>query len=669
MSRTAGGGPLAEFADDVPGRIRLRSAAPPPAPLPDVRGLLAGAAEVDITPPPGMPKAGHSANARTGTGFRTRLRAHVLHLRAGTTSLALVQSDLLAGSAVLHRLVAEAVAADTDVSLPGLFLGATHTHAGPGQFHGNELMNRFSSNERGFDPAWTQFVADRVAGAVRQAVATRRPARLAVGVTEVWGLTRNRSLDSYVRNATVADKSRLAQAKYAAVNPDLHLVRVDAEAADGGTEPLAAMAVFSIHGTGISHSDAAYNADVWAYLKGELRRHIRAVSGHDAVVGAVEGTHGDVAPAVRPGLLVYPEAERVGSGIGAAAADLWDRLEADLSADVDLAVGFREIDLARRPSAGGITLPPPAFGAATIAGAAENTTPVVHRLPPFRPGMGKRGGRGPHGAKWIPGGRLLHDRIAPPAMFPSVLPLQVIRLAGTLLVGLPFEVTVEAGRRVERAVRAAVGPGRGIERVAVSSLANEQFCYLTTPEEYALQRYEGGNTLYGPDSTPFTAAATARLAADLVVAGPAGVADHLPVREFDFAARRFLARPSGLRVTPHGLGEVRFTDPTGVEDGYWEFRWAAGAPGDLAWHRPLVRVEAATDDGGWEPLARAGRPVDDQGYHVGVVHLGPRERRDPRGGHRYAARWYGPYLGPGRAYRVVVLGPDGAALVTSAAFR
>ena len=65
----------------------------------------------------------------------------------------------------------------TDVRLPGLFLGATHTHAGPGQFDASHFYNRFASNRPGFDPAWTQFLADRIAGAVIDAVRARVPAR------------------------------------------------------------------------------------------------------------------------------------------------------------------------------------------------------------------------------------------------------------------------------------------------------------------------------------------------------------------------------------------------------------------------------------------------------------------------------------------------------------
>ncbi|MEO6885072.1 MAG: neutral/alkaline non-lysosomal ceramidase N-terminal domain-containing protein [Jatrophihabitantaceae bacterium] len=643
---------LEPFVAAVPGsaaqRVRFDVRPAQPLDLPGIAGLLAGAAEVDITPPPGMPKAGHSANAHNGSGFRTRLHAHVLHLRAGTTSLALVQCDLLAGSAVLQQLIARGIEHDTDVRLPGLFIGATHTHAGPGQFHGNELMNRFASNHSGFDPAWTSELVSRIAGAVREAVATRRPARLAFGATEVWGLTRNRSVDSFVRNENVAADSG-AQQKFAAINPWLHLLRVDAESADGGFEPLAATVIFSVHGTGISHHDHAYNADIWAYLKGELGRHVQKQSGHRIVVGAVEGTHGDVAPAVRPGLLAYPETERVGTQIGVAAGALWDRLEARLSADVELAAGFREIDLREHPKYGGITLPAPAFGAATIAGAHENTTPVVHHLPPFRPGVPKPGAKGPHGAKWIPGGRYLHDRIVPPASFPSILPVQVLRIGPTLVVGLPFEITVESGRRIQAAVRTSIGAQPAIEHVAVSSLANEQFCYLTTPEEYSLQRYEGGNTLYGPSSAPFVAAYAARLAADVLTAGT--VADQLPERRFDFKARRYLAVPTGRRVERRPTGAPTFTDPTVTEDGYWQFEWLDGAPGDLCWNEPMVRVEVAAPDGGWLPATEAGVRIDDQGYHLGVLYAGA--GRDGR--HRYQARWYTPYLGPAPAHRIVVL--------------
>ncbi len=107
---------------------------------------------------------------------------------------------------VLQHLVAAPIAERTDVPLAGLFLGATHTHAGPGQFLGSAFYNRFASNHAGFDPAWTQFLVERIAGAVVEAVDTRRPgpARLRLA-REVCGFTRNRSLPPRSSNDSGAD--------------------------------------------------------------------------------------------------------------------------------------------------------------------------------------------------------------------------------------------------------------------------------------------------------------------------------------------------------------------------------------------------------------------------------------------------------------------------------
>jgi neutral ceramidase len=193
----------------------------------------------------------------------------------------------------------------------------------------------------------------------------------------------------------------------------------------------------------------------------------------------------------------------------------------------------------------------------------------------------------------------------------------------------------------------AAARAAGVARVAVSSLANEQFCYLTTPEEYALQRYEGGNTLYGPQSEPFVTALAGRAVRDVLGAG--GLQEHLAERTFEFAARRYLAVPTGrhaLRVA----GPVSYVDPTATEDGYWRFEWLDAAPGDLTWHEPLARVETLGADGGWRPASGPRGPIDDQGWALGVSHLGPA----PGGAHRYAACWYTPYLGPEGRFRIAV---------------
>ncbi|MFM7069849.1 MAG: neutral/alkaline non-lysosomal ceramidase N-terminal domain-containing protein, partial [Actinomycetes bacterium] len=627
MSRRGDTSPLWPFLDGGAPRAAFSVRPAIPADLDHVEGVLAGAAEVDITPPPGLPKAGYSSNAFDGRGFRSRLRARVLHLRSGRSSVALVQCDLLGGSSVLQHLVAQAVATTTDVPLAGVLIGATHTHAGPGQFLGTDFYNRFASNRSGFDPAWTQFLVDQIAAGIESAVATREPCTVATGSTPVWELTRNRSLDPYVHNDTVADKRLDPQRKYVSVNPELNMIRVDT--VDG--RPLSTVVIFSVHGTGISQKSKEYNADLWVYLVDELAHRIASQTGVRPVVGAMEGTHADAAPAIRPGQAGPLEARRIGSAIGAAAADLWSDLGPRLANSIALATGLREVDLDRSNEVDGVQLPDrPAVGAALVAGASENTTPVIWRIPPFRAGSPRRLGRsGEHGPKWIIGSRFLQPAVLPRRGFPRILPVQTIAVGDAVIVGLPFEVTTEAGRRIADAVTAAA-PTLG--RPIVSSVCNEYSGYVTTPEEYQRQFYEGGHTLYGPHTLDFLAGHAASLAEAVAASSTTVVHDVAPERRWDLAVHRYLPLPAGAGPKRSFVATPSFTDPTPTEDGFWSVEWLDVAPGDLHWHEPLVTVEQRTATalsgagvdpvGTWGATSHHGRIVSDQSSDLEVVHLG-----------------------------------------------
>jgi neutral ceramidase len=657
--------PLAPFTDGTAKRATFEVKARPVVELPPVDGVLAGAAEVDITPPPGLPKAGYSANAHDGNGFHTRLRARVTHLRAGRSSIAIVQCDLLAGSSVIQYLVAEAVAERTDIPLAGIWIGATHTHAGPGQFMGTDFYNHHASNRAGFDPAFTEFLVQQIASAVIEAHDTRGPAKVAVGDTEVWGLTRNRSHDPYVKNRTVTDKRMDPQRKWVAVNPLLHMIRVD-RITDHGTAPLSAALMFAIHGTGVSQHAHEYNADVWAYLVGELKHQI--LRRHDArpVVGASEGTHADVAPALRPGLAGHREAKRIGGGIGLEAADLYDRLGAELTEELALDAGLREVDLDQRKNRriGDVEIPDrPAVGAALVAGAMENLTPVIHRIPPFKAGHPRRIGRkGPHGAKWVIGSRYLQGLVLKKKEFPRRLLVQVLRVGPSVLVGLPFEITTESGRRIARAVEGAV-TDRTVERVVVCSLVNDFWGYVATEEEYGRQFYEGGHTLYGPNTQRFLAAQAAAVAGETI---DRDLFLDIEDRRWTLKVRRFLpTAPTDPAPERRFTSKPAFTDPTATEDARWEQTWADVAPGGLHWHEPLVRVEQSDDDGEtWVAAAPGGRPADDQGWSIEITHLGGPDA----GRHTYRVRWHDPAHRFGRRHRFVLLANNGRPEVAGVPF-
>lgn len=96
-------------------------------------------------------------------------------------------------------------------------------------------------------------------------------------------------------------------------------------------------------------------------------------------------------------------------------------------------------------------------------------------------------------------------------------------------------------------------------------------------------------------------------------------------------------------------GPPALVEATISEDAYWELRWSAGPPGSLRWERPLARVEERIGPERWSPAPdRAGGRVDDQGWHLSVLHLGA-EAGAGADRHSYALRWFSPPLGsPGR---------------------
>jgi neutral ceramidase len=79
---------------------------------------------------------------------------------------------------------------------------------------------------------------------------------------------------------------------------------------------------------------------------------------------------------------------------------------------------------------------------------------------------------------------------------PQILPLQIFILGNLAIVGIPAEITTIAGARLRRTI-AKVLQERGVSEVLLTPYANSYAGYITTYEEYRMQLYEGGHTLFG----------------------------------------------------------------------------------------------------------------------------------------------------------------------------
>ncbi|GFY83725.1 fructokinase-like 1 [Actinidia rufa] len=113
---------------------------------------------------------------------------------------------------------------------------------------------------------------------------------------------------------------------------------------------------------------------------------------------------------------------------------------------------------------------------------------------------------------------------------PRYFQFKILRIGQLVILSVPGEFTTMAGRRLRDAVQTALTSGSNGEfdsnvHVVIAGLTNTYSQYVTTFEEYQVQRYEGASTLYGPHTLDayiqeFRKLAAALLGGQAVEAGP-----------------------------------------------------------------------------------------------------------------------------------------------------
>eukprot|EP01119_Soliformovum_irregulare_P003951 TRINITY_DN14980_c0_g1_i1.p1 TRINITY_DN14980_c0_g1~~TRINITY_DN14980_c0_g1_i1.p1 ORF type:complete len:704 (-),score=205.22 TRINITY_DN14980_c0_g1_i1:76-2187(-) len=109
----------------------------------------------------------------------------------------------------------------------------------------------------------------------------------------------------------------------------------------------------------------------------------------------------------------------------------------------------------------------------------------------------------------------------------KIIPVQLLRLGNFYIVGVPGEFSTMSGRRLRETVLKAIVSAGGDpnSKVVIAGLSNDYTHYITTFEEYGIQRYEGASTLYGPHTLAayqqtFSELAVAMVTGDPVPHGP-----------------------------------------------------------------------------------------------------------------------------------------------------
>jgi len=82
--------------------------------------------------------------------------------------------------------------------------------------------------------------------------------------------------------------------------------------------------------------------------------------------------------------------------------------------------------------------------------------------------------------------------------WPCIVELQYLQIGSLLIVGIPGDITTQAGIRLKNTIMEA--SNFDFLDVIINSYANEYCGYICTPEEYDKQTYEGGFNVYGRET-------------------------------------------------------------------------------------------------------------------------------------------------------------------------
>ncbi|KZV50574.1 Neutral/alkaline non-lysosomal ceramidase isoform 1 [Dorcoceras hygrometricum] len=192
---------------------------------------------------------------------------------------------------------------------------------------------------------------------------------------------------------------------------------------------------------------------------------------------------------------------------------------------------------------------------------------------------------------------------------PSILPVQILRIGQLVILSVPGEFTTMAGRRLRDAVKTILQTGGSKEfggnvHVVIAGLTNTYSQYVTTFEEYEIQRYEGASTLYGPHTLSGYIQEFGKLAEALFQGTPVQPGPPPP----DMLQKQIsLLPPVILDTTPIGVnfGDVSSDIPQNSTfkkgDDVTSVIWSACPRNDLMTEGTFALVEILKGNNTWEP--------------------------------------------------------------------
>lgn len=465
---------------------------------------LVGRGVADITgPAAGVGMMGYSMPQQVTAGIHQRLWARafvVVDPRSGNrVAWCLVDQAILpmaVHSAVLERLAERHGSA---YGLHNVSLTATHTHAAPG---GCSHYLAYNLSVMGFQQQSFDAFVDGIVEAVSAAHADLRPGSVLLGRGALRNASVNRSRDSFERNPA-RDRRHFPDA----IDDRMTVLRLRQ-----GRRDVGAISWFPTHGTSLPNTNLLISGDNKGYA-GYHWEHARR--GRSRFVAAfAQSNAGDMSPnlALEPGTGPTDDPVEntriIGLRQARAARRIFERADTRVRGRIDSRA--RYVDMSDVAVAGRWTpdgqphrTSPGVIGASMVAGSTEDGPglPVPEGVDdPLWPLWQQLNAEVP---EELANQQAPKTPLVPSGLVggtPNVLPLQVIRLGQLVIVGGPAEFTIVAGLRIRRAVAEELGVP--LRDVVMQGYTNGFSQYVTTPEEYDAQNYEGASTLFGRYTLP-----------------------------------------------------------------------------------------------------------------------------------------------------------------------
>uniref|UniRef100_A0A3Q4B427 Neutral ceramidase n=1 Tax=Mola mola TaxID=94237 RepID=A0A3Q4B427_MOLML len=511
----------------------------PPSTKPVQEPYLIGVGRADCTGPPAeVPLMGYANTEQTAAGIHTRLYSRAFIVDDGRRRVVFVTADVGMISQRLRLEVLQALKVKyRDVyRQDNVLLSGTHTHSGPAGYFQYTL---FMITSKGYIPAAMKPLVNGIVKSIDIAHSTMRPGRVYRSRGQLDGSSLNRSPQSYLNNPE-EERQRYEW------NTDKQVLVLKFTDLDG--DGIGMLSWFAVHAVSMNYTNRMVSSDNMGYASYLMEQDKNPgklpgqVKGPCFVAGFSSSNLGDVSPNTRgphcantglpcdylnsscpvggtkmckafgPGEDMFDSTKIIGHNIYRKAKELYANAAEEVTGFLhsahrwvnmtDVTVQINNTHKVRtcKPALGH------SFAAGTTDGGGDlNFTQGDSAGDPFWDGirdaiLGK------------PSNQMQECHHPKPILFstgemtwplpwhPEIIDVQIVTIGSVAVIAVPGEMTTMSGRRLREAVKQELQSqgAFGDAEVVIAGLSNAYTHYITTYEEYQVQRYEGASTIYGP---------------------------------------------------------------------------------------------------------------------------------------------------------------------------